>query len=360
MKKFCVIIDSYPQSEEEKKILLNNLLIFKKHNIDVLLTSHHSCTHEIIENTTFFLFEKKNNYHYLDSDILNQNISEISNRVYMKYTTVGDETFRDYLVITGWSVAVTSQFFNAIKFLFGKGYDFAFYFVGDFICPLDVNLKIEGIFQKLRDHRNFFIQNNPNFSSWFSGLFFGFTVDEQLIRKIPNLDFSENSEYQKFFPNHAGEDIVMSLFSGDNNFVDKHEELDNFFGTGNWNLTKSTITNGKSSLHSSTISSIFVKEDLSESSILLEVDPNCFSENVKFSIQIGKKNSFPFFNKEIILGRGGWYKEKINELFSCEENIVFTKKVQSLEDETCFFSDSIEIKKNLLPHYSFLKNYYHL
>ena len=359
-RKFCVIIDSYPQSEEEQKILLNNLKIFKKNNIDVLLTSHHPCTSEILENSTYFIFEKKNNYHFLDSDILNQNISEIRNRIYMKYLTVGEETFRDYLVITGWSVAVTSQIFNAIKFLFGKGYDFAFYFVGDFICPENIFDKIEEIFNKLNHHRNFFIQNRPNFSAWFSGLFFGFTVDQQLINKIPNLDFSENLQYQKFFPNHAAEDVILKLFGDDDNFIADHQELDNFFGPGNWDLTKSTISAGKSSLHASTFSSLFFKEDLSESSILLEVDSNCFSENVKFSIEIGIKNSEPFFNRQIVLGRGGWYKEKVNEIFSHGEVIILTKKVESLDDETCFFFDSIEIRKDLLPHYAFLKNYYHL
>lgn len=360
-RKFCVIIDSYPQSGEEQKILLNNLKIFKKNNIDVLLTSHHPCTSEILENSTYFIFEKKNNYHFLDSDVLNENLDGVKDRIYMKYLTAGDETFRDYLVITGWSVAVTSQFFNAIKFLFGKGYDFAFYFVGDFICPENISDKIQEIFNKLNHRRNFFIQNSPNFSRWFSGLFFGFTVDDVLVNKIPNLDFSENSIYQRFFPNHAGEDVVLKLFSSDDNEVVGHEELDNFFGADNWNLSSSAIMPGKSSLHATTISSIYSKEDLSEFSLLLEVDYNCFAENVKFTIEILSDDLLEsLFYRELILGRGGWYKEKIDRTFFDREVLFLNKKVESMEDGTCFFSDTIEIRKENLSNYSFLKNYYHL
>ena len=76
MKKYCVIIDTYPQTQEEKKLLLSNLKTLKKQGIDVLVTSHSYCNKEIIENSTYFLFEKKNNYYFLDSTIINENIKE--------------------------------------------------------------------------------------------------------------------------------------------------------------------------------------------------------------------------------------------------------------------------------------------
>ena len=128
------------------------------------------------------IFEKTNNYHYLDSDILNQNICNVKNPVYLKYTQIADEIFYDRLVVTGWSVAITSQLFNAIKFLFNKGYDYAFYLVDDFICPNDFNLKIENILEKSKGYRNYFIKNKSQFNSWFAGFFFGFTIDNELIK----------------------------------------------------------------------------------------------------------------------------------------------------------------------------------
>jgi|694.fasta_scaffold101710_2 hypothetical protein len=357
-KKFCVIIDAYPQTEDEQKILLENLKKFKLNNIDVLLTSHHPCTPEIIENSTYFIFEKKNNYHFLDSDILNYNLQGISNPIYMKFMTIGNEMFRDYVVITGWSVAIMSQFFNSIKFVHSKGYDFSFYFVGDFKCPDNILEKFNQVFNDLGKKRNFFIRNSPNFSSWFSGFFFGFSVDEILINRIPNIDFSDNSVYQKHFPNCSGEDVILQLFVQDDNLICNYEELDNFFGIGNWNLKSSVIQPGPSSLHSQTTSSIFWKEDLSECSLLLEVDYGFFGEEIKFEIQIENENGELFYKREIILRKGTWYKEKLNDLFVDGDSVVFTKKLQNIGDETCQFTDSIKIKRENLSKYALVKNYY--
>ena len=357
MKKFCVIIDAYPQSEEDQKILLDNLLIFQKHNIDVLLTSHHPCTPEIIENTTYFLFEKKNNYHFLDSDVLNYNLEGVENPIYLSYLQIGNEMFRDYVVITGWSVAIMSQFFNSVKFVYSKGYEFCFYFVGDFRCPVNILEKLNVVFKDIGANRNFFIRNSPNFNSWFSGFFFGFKVDKILIDRIPNLDFSENSVYQKYFPNCSGEDVILRIFGQDENLIWDHQELNNFFGIGNWNLKRSVIQPGPSSLHSQTISSLFWKEDLSDCYLLFNVQQECPFDNVRFIVDIINQSSKTIFSRDIILVRGGWHKEKLNNLFSDGESVIFNKKIQDIE-ETCSFSDSIEIRKDLLPHYALLKNYY--
>ncbi len=357
-KKFCVIIDAYPQTTEEQEILLANLKIFQQNEIDVLLTSHHPCTPEIIENTTYFIFERKNNYHFLDSDILNYNLEGIQNPVYLKYIQIGNEMFRDHLVVTGWSVSIVSQFVNSIKFLWSKGYEFAFYFVGDFKCPDNIQQKFSEIFSNLGEHKNYFIKNNPNFSSWYCPHLFGFTLDESLIQKIPNLDFSDNSNFQKIFPNCGLEDVMLKLFGGDNNLVDEHSEMDNFFGFGNWNTVSSIIKPGPSALHFTTTSSLFWKEDLSDCYLLLNVEPGCPCNEVSFSIKIITENSEEIFHREIILGKGGWYKEKLNNLFVDGDSVVFTKKLQNIEDEKCQFTDSIKIKRENLSKYALVKNYY--
>lgn len=357
-KKFCVIIDAYPQTEDEQKILLENLKKFKLNNIDVLLTSHHPCTPEIIENSTYFIFEKKNNYHFLDSDILNYNLEGIENPVYLKYIQIGNEMFRHHLVVTGWSVSIVSQFVNSIKFLWAKGYEFAFYFVGDFKCPDNIQQKFSEIFSNLGDHKNYFIKNNPNFSSWYCPHLFGFTLEESLIQKIPNFDFSDNSNFQKIFPNCGLEDVMLKLFGWDNNLVDEYSKMDKFFGFGNWNTVSSIIKPGPSALHFTTTSSIFWKEDLSECSLLLEVDYGFFGEEVKFEIQIENENGELFYKREIILRKGTWYKEKLNDLFVDGDSVIFTKKLQNIEDETCQFTDSIKIKRENLSKYALVKNYY--
>lgn len=358
-KKFCVIIDAYPQTEDEQKILLENLKKFKLNNIDVLLTSHHPCTPEIIENSTYFIFEKKNNYHFLDSDILNYNLQGIENPIYLSYLQIGNEMFRDHLVVTGWSVSIVSQFVNSIKFLWAKGYEFAFYFVGDFKCPDNIQQKFSEIFSNLGDHKNYFIKNNPNFSSWYCPHLFGFTLEESLIQKIPNFDFSDNFNFQKLFPNCGLEDVMLKLFGEDKNLVDEHSEIDKFFGFGNWNIVSSIIKPGPSALHFTTTSSLFWKEDLSDCYLLLNVQPGCPCNNVSFCVNIVTENSETIFNREIILGKGGWYKEKLNNLFHQRESVIFNKKVRDVE-ETCSFFDSIKIQNTSLKKYASLKNYYEI
>ena len=151
--KLVIIIDSYPQGHEQQLRLINNLKKLKSLGFDILLTSHYLCPESIVEHTDYYLFEKSNNYHFLDSDILNENICGVQNPVYLKYTQIADEVFYDRLVVTGWSVAITSQLFNAIKLLFSKGYDYAFYLVDDFNCPDDFNKKIESILERIPQDR---------------------------------------------------------------------------------------------------------------------------------------------------------------------------------------------------------------
>jgi hypothetical protein len=358
MKKYAFIIDSYPSSEEQQNLLLTNLKILKSKGIDVLLTSHHPCNSEIIENSTYFLFEKKNEYHFLDSEILNENIKDVSNPVYMHYTTIGDETFYDRLVITGWSVAITSQIFNGIKFLYGKDYDYAFYLVDDFICPDDIKNKIENIIEKSKDKRNYFIKNQPRFSSWYAGFFFGFKIDDELIKRLPNLDFSDNKTYQKYFPNCAGEDVIIKIWSNDENYVDEHNELNNIFGENNWNLVSSVIKPGPSQLQNSTSSSIFVNKenDINNYCLMLSTAWDCPCDDIKFTINIKSESGDDLYNKSINLPRGHWFKDYLNHLFENNDVIIFKKELSSL-DETYYLSDTIIIDKKNIDSYALLKNY---
>lgn len=161
--KLAVIIDSYPSSEEQQQRLLQNLDKIKSTGMDVLVSSHHPCNSSIIEVTDYFLYEKSNRYYYLDSDILNYNLAGIENPVYLKYTGIGDRMFYDRLVITGWSAAITSNFLNSIRFLWNKGYEYAFFLHDDFICPDDFSVKIHNILQKIAGSQKLFHSKQPQF-----------------------------------------------------------------------------------------------------------------------------------------------------------------------------------------------------
>jgi len=358
MKKYAFIIDSYPSSEAQQNLLLTNLKIIKSKGIDVLLTSHHPCNSEIIENSTYFLFEKKNEYHFLDSEVLNENIKDIQNPIYLKYNTVGDEVFYDKLVITGWSVAITSQLFNSIKFLYGKGYDYAFYLVDDFICPDNIKDKIDSILEKSNGKKNYFIKNKPMFSSWFAGFFFGFTIDDDLIKRLPNFDFSDNKVYQKYFPNCAGEDVVIRIWSNDDNYVDEHDELNNIFGENNWNLVSSVIKPGQSQLQNSTISSIYINDnsDNSKYCLLLQTYWDCLYESVTYDINITDQDNNVLYNRIINLERGYWFKDYLDHIFENNDVVIFNKSIIS-SDKTCHIKDSIIINKKDISSYALLKKF---
>lgn len=358
MKKFAFIIDSYPSSTEQQELLLTNLKLIKSKGIDVLLTSHHTCNSEIIENSTYFLFEKKNEYYFLDSDILNENIQDVKNPVFLKYATIGDEVFYDRLVITGWSVAITSQLFNSIKFLYGKGYDYAFYLVDDCIIPDDILDKIYTILEKSSSKRNYFIKNKPQFGSWFAGFFFGFTIDGNLMNRLPNLDLSENKNYQKYFPNCSGEDVALNIWQNDDNFIDQHEELNNIFGKNNWNLVSSVIKPGPSQLQNSTISSIYINDnaDNSKYCLVLQTYWDCLYESVTYDINITDQDNNVLYNRIINLERGYWFKDYLDHIFKNNDVVIFNKSIIS-SDKTCHIKDSIIINKKDINFYALLKKF---
>ena len=357
MKKYCVIIDTYPQTQEEKKLLLSNLKTLKKQGIDVLVTSHSYCNKEIIENSTYFLFEKKNNYYFLDSTIINENIKDIQNPIYLNYIYIGNKVFRDRLVITGWSVAITSQLFNSIKFLYGKGYDYAFYLVSDFICPKDIKLKLEEILENSKDHRNYFIKNTTNMSSWYAGFFFGFTIDEKLISRIPNEDFSENKFYQKHFPNCSAEDVILKIWKSDENYIDENSKLDEIFGEKNWNLVSSVMKDNVVSLHSNTSSSIYANRQTGEFCLMLMVYQECPCEEVTFEIQILNHEGDTVFDLKKDQKKFHWNIFDITDTIKNNSPVVFKKKVICKENPDLGFEDSLIIDIENFDIYSVVKNY---
>lgn len=360
MKKYCVIIDTYPGSSQQQELLLRNLKVIKEQGIEVLLTSHHPCSSEIIENTTYFLFEKRNDYHFLDSEILNENIRGVESPVFMKYETIGDEVFYNKLVITGWSVAITSQLFNSIKFLYGKGYDYAFYMVDDCIVPENFAEKISCILEKSKNKNNYFIRNKPLFGSWFAGFFFGFSITDQLISRFPNLDFSSNKTYQKYFPNCAGEDVILRIWGNDDNYIEDHGELNNIFGQNKWNLVSSVIKPGPSQLHNQTSSSIYVNLDhsINKYCLMLHTAWDCLFESVLYNIKISNQSGDLLYERSIELPRGHWFKDYLDHIFENEneQTFVFYKQIIS-SDRTLELEDTIIIEKRDLHKYSELKRF---
>jgi hypothetical protein len=354
--RYAVIIDSYPQKDSQRERLVNTLKKIKSKNIDVLLTSHNSCTPEIIENSTYFLFEKKNDYYYLDSHILNENISESKDPTYMRYTYINDNVFYDKLVVTAWSVSIVSQLFNAIKFLYGKGYDYAFYMVDDFLCPDDFDIKLNEIIEKSKGKRNYFIKNQPMFSSWFAGFFFGFTIDATLINKIPNLDFSDNKTYQKHFPNHCGEDVVNDIWGKDDNLVEEHDVLNYIFGVGNWNIDSSVIKPGPSSLHNEISSSIYVDDDY-EHCLMLYVPYDSSYSKVSFSLKLLDESYNPIYLKQIELYKGWYHIDNLTSIIQQHKIVLFEKEIIGYSKIITYFKDLIKLDNVNVEEYKKLKNF---
>lgn len=359
MKKFAFIIDTYPSSKEDRDMLLYNIKNIKKEGIDIILTSHHSLDSEIIENVDYFLFEKSNNYHYLDSDVLNNDLSNLKEPVFAKYYNLGNEVFYDRTVVTGWSVAITSQLFNAINFLHSKGYEFAFYLVGDFKYPqTGFSSKIENIFLKLENRRNYFIKNMEVFSAWYAPFFFGFTIDDNLVSRIPKEDFSDNKVYQKYFPNCAGEDVIMRLWSDDYNLVDPHEELLNIFDGNNWNLIQSNIKKGPSSLLYSTSSDIYVNttSDFNKYCLYL-YQSHEYNSDISISIKIFDESENIIFNTQRNFSPGFWYKQYMDSYFLDKKKIRVEKEILDLNDKSVFVRDSIYIDLNNIEKYAKIKKF---
>ena len=358
--KFAVIIDSYPSSEEQQQRLLSNLEMIKSLGIDVLVSSHHPCNSSIIEKTDYFLFEKSNRYYYLDSDILNYNLDGIENPVYLKYLGVGGRMFYDRLVITGWSAAITSNFLNSIRFLWSKGYEYAFFLHDDFICPVDFLHKIQNILQKSQGHRNYFIRNNPNFSSWFAPFLFGFQIDDVLIQKLPKTDLSLNSNFQKFFPNCCFEDVLLRIWGNDSNFIDDNSQLNFIFGENNCNLVNSVFGTGSSRLHSEVSSSVYVNLDqpTNQFCLMLNVSPDCFCERVNFNFEFRDSDGNLLREIKLDLLRANWYTEFIDEIFMNQRVVTMRKKIHGFcGNEIYSFGDAISLEKEKLIKYSELKNF---
>lgn len=354
--KYAVIIDSYPSSDDDKNLLLKNLKILKSQNIDVILTSHHPCNSEIIENSTYFLYESENNYYYLDSNIINENISGITNPIYQKYIELGGYIFYDRCVITGWSVAIISQMINSIKFLWSKGYDYAFYIVEDCIIPNNFKEILDKILTKQSIYRNYFIEN-PNIQPWLAGYFFGFTIDNYLISKFPKVDLSQNKIYQKYFPNCSAEDFMLRIWGNENNQISEYNTLDRIFGQNNWNTKSSTIQTGSSHLHYTTISSLFVDISLQQTILLLFVNNECYSNEIEFNIKISDENKNDIFIRNIILQKNSWFMIDLDCIFSNKETIMLEKKIGCTTDKTYYFEDNIIINSTYIDRYSLIKNF---
>lgn len=355
--KYAVIIDSYPSSDDDKNLLLKNIEILKFQNIDVLLTSHSTCSNKIIENCDYYLFEKSNHYYFHDSHIINENLKNISDPVFQKYFSILDITFFDRVVLTGWSVGITSQFFNAISLLFNKGYRYAFYVIGDCIIGEDFNQKLQRIIDRSPEFDNYFIQNSSQFANWYLPHFFGFSVNKKLLERIPKEDFSKNTIFQKYYPNNSFEDILVKLFYKDKNNLQKYQMMDEIFMGKNWNLSTGSVRNSEFMIHYTTTSSIFCSDNLDEFILVLQVFGDCVFNSIDFEIQIYDENNNTIYMREINLNRGMWYMENINHLFDSSNIITFNKKLNTQENETIIYSDTIIIKKEDLSKYSILKRF---
>ena len=353
--KFIFIIDSYPSSDEDKIVLLNNIKRIKSEGIDILLTSHHTCSSDIIENVDYFLFEKSNNYYYLDSDVLNNDLSNLKDPVFMRYYTAG-ETFIDRSVVTGWSVSITSQFFNAVNFLKSKGYDYAFYLISDFVYP---DSGFSRILNSVDFNKNYLIKNSDNFSSWFAPFFFGFKIDNDLLSKMPNEDLSSLEVYQKYFTNCSFEDVIKNTFSGLQNDVHEFQKLDDIFGSGNWNTNKSTIQKGPASLHYCTSSSVYVNPDSEDNKFCLFLYQtheynSSISMNIKvFDIDTGDV----IYNTQKNFYMGMWYKEYLDPYFVGRRNIRIEKELIDLNDNSIVVRDSVFLDINNIEKYSVIKKF---
>jgi hypothetical protein len=355
--KYAVIIDSYPSSDDDKNLLLKNLKILKSQNIDVILTSHHPCNSEIIENCDYFLFEKSNHYYFHDSHIINENLKNVSEPIFQKYFSISNITFFDKIVLTGWSVGITSQFFNAISLLYTKGYQYAFYVIGDCIIQEDFNQKLQKIIDQSIEFDNYFIENSAQFANWYLPHFFGFSVNKKLLERIPKGGFSKNTIFQKYYPNNSFEDILVKLFDKDKNNLQKYQMMDEIFSEKNWNLSTGSVSNSDFMIHYTTTSSIFCSDNLDEFILVLQVFADCGFNSIDFEIQIYDENNHTIYSKEINLNRGVWYMENINHLFDNSNIITFNKKLKPRENETIIYSDTIIIKKEDLSKYSILKRF---
>jgi len=363
MKKVCYILDTYPSGEKERLELIQNLKNIKDEGSDILLTSHNTCDPEIIDLVDYFIYEKENTYYYLDSDILNYiNKENVLNPIFMKAITTNDSVFINKLVITGYSVVITSQLINSIKFLHSKGYSFAFYFVGDFLFPSGgLKHKTDAIIQRLEktNKKNYFVKNSSIFSRWFAPFFFGFSIDNQLIQKLPTCDISLNQNFQKHFPNHCFEDVILNLWENENNIVDDHGSLDLIFGENRWDTKKSFIKSGLSSLHYFTDCSLHVQldTDFLFPILFLTVDWEGPYKKVLFEVEIFDSLTKQVrYSNSMILESGFWYHEDLTHFLEYSTDITLKKKITDLSSEI-YFEDEINLDLLRYKEYSVLKGF---
>jgi hypothetical protein len=361
--KTCYILDTYPSGEKERLELIRNLKCIKEEGSDILLTSHNNCDPEIINLVDYFIYEKENTYYYLDSDILNfMKRGDILNPIFMKSITANDNIFMNKLVITGYSVVIASQLFNSIKFLHSKGYNFAFYFVGDFLFPIDgLKYKTDAILERLEktNKKNYFVKNSSIFSSWFAPFFFGFSIDNQLIQKLPTCDISLNRNFQKHFPNHCFEDVILNLWENENNIIDDHESLDFIFGINKWDIKKSVIKPGQSSLHYFTDCSLYfgLDTDFLFPMLFLTVDWEGPYKKVLFEVEIFDSLTKQVrYSNSMILESGFWYHEGLTHFLEYSTDITLKKKITDLSSEI-YFEDEINLDLLRYKEYSVLKGF---
>lgn len=355
--KFAIILDSYPSHEEDQDLLLKNLTTLKSQNIDVFLTSHHSCNSEIIEKCDYFLFEKCNQYYFHDSHIINENIEGITDPIFQRYLNIWDLIFLDRIIFTGWSVSIFSQFSSAISFLMSKGYNYAFYLVGDCLIPENFGQKLEKILEQSIEYDNYFIKNSSQFSNWFLPHFFGFSITQKLANRIPKEDFSDNKIFQKYYPNHSFEDIILKLFGQDKNNIQNHEVINEIFGSGNWNFSSGSPKTDDFCIHYYTTSSIYCSESAEQLILLLYVFADCPFDTIDFTIIISDKNNVVIYNKKINLSKGVWYMENLDHIFNNLESITLTKKLVVVDNSSISYTDTFNIEKKNIDKYSILKRF---
>jgi len=354
------VIDSYPSTKKDQEILLSNLTKLKNQNFEVLLTSHHVCNPEIIELCDYFLFEKRNNFYFKDSDIISDNLKNIPYPIFETGYVIEDITLLDRIVNTSWSVSITSQFFNSVNFLRSKGYEYAFYLISDCIIPEDFYSKINEIISKSEKYDNYFIQYHPQFCLWYTPHLFGFSLNDDLIKKIPTGDFSEISTYQKHFPNHCFEDIILNLFNHNKNYIESHDTLNYIFGEGNWDKNKSTTNFNKDeySLHLHTVCSIFFSEECDEFILVLRLSGYSPYYCVDIEIEISDDIGQILYHREIKIYRGCWFMDNLDYIFTQNESVIFNKKIVDETSPDIIYRDRIIIKKDYYPKYSLLKRFF--
>jgi hypothetical protein len=228
--------------------------------------------------------------------------------------------------------------------------------VDDFICPDDFDSKLNEIIEKSKYKRNYFIKNQPMFSSWFAGFFFGFTIDTKLIDRIPNLDFSDNKSYQKYFSNCSGEDVINELWREDENLIEEHDELNNIFGVGNWNIDSSVIKPGPSTLHNEISSSIYVNDDY-EHVLMLYVPYDSSYSKVSFSLKLLDESYNLIYTKQIELTKGWYHIDNLTNVIKQHKIVLFEKEIIGYSKTITYFKDLIKLNNENIEEYKRLKNF---